>query len=615
MVDDAAHQIFRRVSRQGKGETRVVGGRVVEVSDERVKVEIAPGLEPVWVRADGVTAENAQVDVSVGTDGRPLGAAVTGRIPFGAVLKHVGATGATILGQGIKIDQTIQELAEARARLEGMDLAIVDAAKFLPVSTLAPSSEDDGHPVGSIWRQVDESGTVVAKWVYTAEGWAPFTGAVIQGETIAAAVGVFIDAMMESLTVTGAANITEAAIGELTARIASILTLNAEQVIIGRDARFTSGGIVFYAPPADGQDPLDWENRIPIIVITPTGDVSIAVAKDGAVTAAMTPEGIVWASEGRFDALKVSGYDIADLLNRGPLGALAMTRVNNNVAISNADNDVCSVKATLHTGRLYRVTYSLGMSRSAGEIRVRTKVAWNGSSAVTIADNAQPFDGEFTSPVLFTCDEFSVPDGVDVTVTAALRTVTSGATGTLWGQDAVKGGMPRMLLEDLGVAPQIYEITAGQPPAPATQWFGPEGIVSGAGWGVRPDGSNAIDQRLTLAGYGVYGSDMAENIVYPVDLSRLNGATVRSATVVLTVAQNAPVTFRLDVGTGPTSGHVNIFNGTASSNGQMVCDIPASLHQHLVGKSALIVKPFYPGSTASYGYLGGTVGVNVIYEK
>ncbi len=340
MVDDVTHQIFRRVNRQGKGETRVVGGRVVEVSDERVKVEIAPGLEPVWVRADGVTAENAQVDVSVGTDGRPLGAAVTGRIPFGAVLKHVGATGATILGQGIKIDQTIQELAEARARLEGMDLAIVTAGQFLPVSEVAPTLEDDGHPVGSIWRQVDETGAVVAKWVYTAEGWAPFTGAVIQGETIAAAVGVFIDAMMENLTVTGAANITEAAIGELTARIASILTLNAEQVVIGRDARFTSGGLVFYAPPAQGQDPEDWANRTPIIALTPTGDVAISVAKNGKITAGMTPDGDVWGKTGKFDALAVGGRDLAAILAQYALGSRGMTRINQHVDITNVVNHV-----------------------------------------------------------------------------------------------------------------------------------------------------------------------------------------------------------------------------------------------------------------------------------
>lgn len=93
MSDDVLHRIFRAKARRRSGETYTLGGTVAEVGDARVKVRVAPDLEPVWVRADGVTAVGALVELTVGTDGRPIGQAFTESIPSGAAVAFVGPTG------------------------------------------------------------------------------------------------------------------------------------------------------------------------------------------------------------------------------------------------------------------------------------------------------------------------------------------------------------------------------------------------------------------------------------------------------------------------------------------------------------------------------------------
>ncbi|PPF39981.1 hypothetical protein [Pseudoclavibacter sp. AY1H1] len=93
MTDNTIHRIFRARTRRRSGETATLGGTVEEIGVGRVKVRIMPELEPVWVRADGITAIGAVVEVVVGTDGRPIGQATLEAIPDSATIAYVGPTG------------------------------------------------------------------------------------------------------------------------------------------------------------------------------------------------------------------------------------------------------------------------------------------------------------------------------------------------------------------------------------------------------------------------------------------------------------------------------------------------------------------------------------------
>lgn len=93
MTDQTPHKLFRANARRRNGDTSTLSGTVEEIGDGRVKVRLVPDLEPVWVRADGITALGAIVEVVVGTDGRPIGQATLEAIPEAATIAYVGPTG------------------------------------------------------------------------------------------------------------------------------------------------------------------------------------------------------------------------------------------------------------------------------------------------------------------------------------------------------------------------------------------------------------------------------------------------------------------------------------------------------------------------------------------
>lgn len=93
MTDQITHKLFRATARRRSGDTATLTGTVEEIGTGRVKVRLVPELEPVWVRADGITAVGAVVEVVVGTDGRPIGSATLEAIPAAALLAFVGPTG------------------------------------------------------------------------------------------------------------------------------------------------------------------------------------------------------------------------------------------------------------------------------------------------------------------------------------------------------------------------------------------------------------------------------------------------------------------------------------------------------------------------------------------
>lgn len=616
MVDPVTHRLFRDVKKRRVQPTRVVGGRVESVEGDRVRVRITDQLEPVAVRADGVVAVGEEVQIPLGTDGRPMGPLVPGAVPVDATPVHVGPTGRRILGQQLEIDQTVQELEDARDRLDEMDDAITVASRYLITSESLPPEVStwptpDEYPQGAIWQQTTydlatDQTITLGRWVLDAsDEWVSIEegAGVIHAETVSAAVGVFIDAMMENLTVVGAANISEAAVGELTVRIAAILELAVEQLNVGPDIRFTSSGLVFYSPVADGQDPDDWANRVPLISITPTGDTSIAVAQDGEITAGITPEGHVWGEEINGNSISVGGQNIMEMIDRAPRGVLAVTRLASNLTLSNSWREVIGLNVVIEKDRMYRLSYILGLSASGGTVTYSTDIRW-GSTSVNIITQRHTSNTDKYHERLFRGDEYGFVEGEPVKFVTNVHGGT--ASGTVWTGTSLH-------IEDVGPAIDIYSQTVTNPTPPVTRYS--RSFGSNASWGVRPDGSNAIDPRLTLGGYNIYGSDMAENIVYQVpNLGVLSGSTIIGAKITLTFTANAPVSFRVDLGTGPTQGHVNVYNGTAGTNGQLSFWIPDSLKHHVIGKSAIIIKPFTPGSMSSYGYLGSGAWLDVTYD-
>lgn len=697
--DEAEHLLFRRLNRERRRDTSTVTGTVVETdaAGERVKVQIATDLEPVWVRADGVTAIGQAVDVALGTDGRPLTSAAGGSLPEGAEPLYVGATGERILGQELKIDQTIQELeetrdalaaaeqslADARAALEAADAALgqqvlanmaaLEAAQSdldtalatsaaaragLPtLSASAPVAADgQGKPLGSMWYRTSGA-QVIGVWEWTATGWqsrqmsgATLTqinaGSITTGLLAAAridAAGVvadnarFIDAMMKNLSVTGVANLQTAtadqlyaklavvqklqatqgiitrdmiatgaitaekimATLELASKIARFLDLGAEQVVVGRDARFTPAGLVFYAPPAQGQDPTDWANRQPIIALTPAGDVSISVAEAGKITAGITPKGSIWGKQGRFDTLQVGGRDLSAIISDAPRGVIGVTQLAGNANLTSSDADVMGVAIQARKARHYKVTWFVGTGGST-PITVIPHLR-HGSRDTQLRAVTVPAGQDATHTAIFSGDSSDFVDGESVRVTLTAR-----------GSGSVIGLGSWIMVEDIGPKVPVYGQTVSNPTPPVT-WYGPQAFT-GTGQGIRPDGSAAIDGRLTLGGYTRYGSDMAEYIWYPISgLGALGGSTVQSASIVLTITSNAPVAFAIDA-TGPSAlaGRTNIFNGTAGSNGQYVAELNLANAQYLRNAGGLLIRPYGSGQ---YAYLDASITINAIWSK
>ena len=511
----------------------------------------------------------------------------------------------------------VQVIEGVRERLAEMDIRIVDAGQYLPVSTSAPTAAD-AAPLGAIWRQVDAEGDVVAKWIMTADGWESFTGVVILAENVAASVGVFIDAMMENLTVTGAANINEAAIGELTTRIAEIIRINVEQLYVGRDIRFTSAGLVFYAPPTAGQDPEDWANRVPLISLTPTGAVSVAVAKGGLITAGITPEGTVWGKTGQFDTLAVGGQDILARMNALPRGLLGTTRLSGNVALSTSGRLQIAVRFRWYKDRAYTVQPKLGLSRTTGGIRVRYFLLWGGTgwaNQIEIGSDTQEFNGSYTNPLIVQGDDQpTIPDGEEVALALVVDTTVSGATGTMWSAAKPTGGswlavydsgpaVVRWNQPATGDAVPTARDRSGTFPSTAVRTYTSTGVL------VLGEGAQEVD-----------GPNNTSRVWYPIDLSALTGSTVLSAKLSFTMAARHPqvtgsTILQIEAATSQTAGRALLAYSSVPGAGGWVHTIPTANLPSLIGKAGILFVPRNPGQPDSWAQLGDSVRLDITYRK
>lgn len=523
----------------------------------------------------------------------------------------------------------VQVIEGVRERLAEMDIRIVDAGQYLPVSTSAPTAAD-AAPLGAIWRQVDAEGDVVAKWIMTADGWESFTGVVILAENVAASVGVFIDAMMENLTVTGAANINEAAIGELTTRIAEIIRINVEQLYVGRDIRFTPAGLVFYAPPSPGQDPEDWGTRVPLISLTPTGEVSVSVAQGGVITAGLTAQGGVWGKEGSFETLLVGGQDILARINAMPRGVLGITRASANIPLSYNARLTMAVRVKWDPTRILHVQPQLGMTRSTGRIRVRYFLAYGGTSGldtqIEVASYTQAGDGDFNNPIWVQgTDHPTIPAGTEVAIALAIDLPdATNATGTLWSDAKVAAGAW------LGVSDVGAVVTRWNQPATGdaipTARDRTDTLVSAAGVPYRASGSVASSTTLAIAGQQIEPTDTTagDYVFFPIDMLVLTGSTILSARVTFTRTAIHPqagalVKYAIFASQGGFTNWIQV-SGTgqtakADAVGNRMYTIPTANLSRLIGKTGLLFGPSGSVPADTWQTLASTIRLEVTYRK
>ena len=346
--------------------------------------------------------------------------------------------------------------------------------------------------------------------------------------------------------------------------------------------------------------------------------MSIAVATAGEVTAGLTQSGEVWGRAGRFETLEVAGRSLETIAQDAPRGVVGITRLGSHIYLSNSGRLMFGVRAPLHKGRVYEYRYNLGISRDRGEVVVNTYLE-HGGRHYKVGSCAIGHNGDLTSACVIDADEYDFADGEAVGVLSSVYTKTQGARGQIWATPQLKAQGSWVALHDVGASVPIYTQTEQQaPPAqPVTQT---RQVTSAYGRGMRPDVSRAVDGRLTIGGYSLYGSDMAEYVYYPTDLGFLEGATVTAATVTLTVAQSAyPAQgTRLYLAAARQDGvhgRVNLQEVVGYPRGPMQVTIPGAHLRHLVGARGLILVPYAPGSSASYGYAGASVTVRATYRK
>lgn len=428
----------------------------------------------------------------------------------------------------------------------------------------------------------------------------------IVAEEVAAAVGVFIDAMMENLTVTGAANISEAAIGELTARVATILTLNAEQVIVGRDARFWDGGLEFYAPPAEGQDPTDWANRIPIISLMPSGDVAISVAQDGETTAGLAEDGTVWGRRGTFDTLEVAGQDVPSLVEARAGGIVGAAQLDGNLSVFTTRRAVLGLRVRMEAGRMYRVDWHAGITLGTGTMRMELEF----TDPNVVYYRTQPTvqsTGSVTGAFLVVPTWAS--GGRDVTVTM-VGAVDSGETIFRTGS--------WITLEDKGPAVPIETATSANPVA-GTQLH-TRRITSEVGRSYTADGSAywANSQYMGFTEYKGLDGAWQEHVRYAIALPDLTGATIVSAQLaytVRTVKSSGVVAFTMYAG-GAGMTNQQLIASQVKGRGGHTYDILPERLDRLVGKTGIVFSPTYPNNASNrFARLGETVTLTLKYRK
>jgi hypothetical protein len=498
----------------------------------------------------------------------------------------------------------------------------------------------------------------------------------VAAQEVAAAVGVFVDAMMTNLTSTGVANLNVAAINQVWARLAvvdrlqaltSIITrdmlatgsvtaekitasqaffdklvtsefaagkLGVEMFQLGENARWTEQGLVFYAPVVPGQQVDDWANRQPIIVISPNGDVSIAVAQDGEVTAGMQSTGDVWGGFGSFDELEVGGVPFID--HQGPRGPMSAVTLSENTTLSTTERILIRDKFSPLPDRLYRFTARLSLGgNNAGYFGIKSSgstVSMNNTSVVNEGFGATGSDTEGKLLIAYVPGSYFTPNADGETEIGYTGRVKSGTTPLYAGSgttDALSGTY--FLIEDAGPDIPLDVATATTPanttPAPPTKKQYTKTYTASGVRGYRASGSQAGDPRILIAG-SAFGAAMSERLVFSMPdafYSDLQGATIKSAkiTVRCTQVYSSKTNISFYVGVTPTNGlpatmpsFTNTNEGAITNGQTKTYTVPSGYFAAIISARGLTVTPKYAGSLSSYGYFDkGATKITVTYTK
>lgn len=480
-------------------------------------------------------------------------------------------------------------------------------------------------------------------------------------ETMAAAVGVFIDAMMQNLTVTGVANIHQVVADELYTKMAVVQKLQATESIVtkdmiatgaitsdkiaagavtadivdvGQNAKWDSTGLVFYAPPQPGQAYDDWANRTPLIQIRPDGSSSVQVGDTAGLHGGITSSGLVYGTTGDFETITVGGQDFATAVGEGPRGVISAVTASNGMNATTSNGPYLSTKFAPEPGRMYRITFGFRGGAASTENRLvadfrqaRPGASGGGSasrqliSMVMLAARASQGSATGITHIDVSGD-YLLGDSTYVTDGETVMWIyirASDGTFYLNAGNSQLALLPILKIEDIGVAyeveTQTVSSTAPPPPAKVTKT---DYIWSGNAVGVRPDGSTALDSRLTLGGYNNFGTDMAEFIWYPFNLSRLNGSTVNEALVQLTITQTysgGQIAYYMDAATNRLSGRANLSQGWGSPGGSHNRTVPSGNLSRLIGKGGILIAPYNVGQYSSYGYFNSKALLRVKYTK
>lgn len=497
----------------------------------------------------------------------------------------------------------------------------------------------------------------------------------IEQDKVAAKLGVFIDAMMQNLTVAGVANLKQVVADELFAKLAvvdklqaltSIITkdmiatgaitseklaanaVSAGMVDVGQNAKWDSNGLIFYGPVVGDQQWDDWATREPVISLTPTGDVSISVASGGQATAGMLPDGHVWGQSGDFNTLMIAGEDITEQWAGKTDGVLSISAISNSVTVGEAENRVLYTTLRMFPGRAYRIRAQIfARSESRWNLRIRQSASGVPTTANSVQNETVISPGgqggfgtyqfeHIISPQWVT--EEITEDGVEVGVGVFLS--ANSSTNNLYVYGSHLEGRPRTFLtvEDMGLdVPVMWQapssnpndsVPAAPPPPPAKKTYSKRFGYRGWWQGWTANGRTGTESRATVGG-SIYGSDMYTTIMVGIHnmTSALSGSRVKSAKVTIRRASSG--------GYGNATWNIGFVNAQGKPGRQPVLtnfvtgqsfgfgqarsfSVPAAhLDKLRTGAfSAIAVTPASPGSSSSYGYLDpGASSVTVTFEK
>lgn len=498
----------------------------------------------------------------------------------------------------------------------------------------------------------------------------------IEQDKVAAKLGLFIDAVMQNLTVAGVANLKQAVADELFAKLAvvdklqaltSIITkdmiatgavtseklaanaVSAGMVDVGQNARWDSNGLIFYGPVVGDQRWDDWANRDPVISLTPAGDVSVSVASEGQATAGMLPEGRVWGDAGDFNRILLAGEDIATQWAGKTDGVLSLSALQtSSILIGNSATRVLYAPLVMFPGRMYRVRVQV-MARCTSQWRVDLRQS---SSNVPNIGNTIQLETVFSpggSPAhdMVSFEHYVTPQWITeaipeegLTMNVGVFVASTSSTNNVMVYGPHLDGRPRTFvsIEDVGFdAPIMWQSPSSNPndstptappPPPATKTY-TKGFGYRSWWqGWTANGRTGTESRPTVGG-SIYGSDMYQTIMVGINnmTSTLSGSTVKAAKVTVRRASSGGYSnAKWNIGFVNAQGKpstqpviTNFATGQSFGMGQSrQFSVPAAhLDKLRTGAfSAIAVTPAQPGSQASYGYIDPAASrIDVTYVK